>query len=178
MGTGDLGNTADPAAREPLWLNAQELQAWMPLVGLIRKLPAALDRQLQSEAGISHFEYVVLSRLSEAPQRTLRMSDLAEFANGSLSRLSHVVKRLEHRGWMRREPCPEDGRFTNAILTDDGYAKVVATAPGHVQTVRAVVMDALSATQLRQLRDIGERILRQIDADAAGPPGDRKRGVA
>jgi DNA-binding MarR family transcriptional regulator len=147
----------------------------MPLAILMTKLPAALDRQLQSEANISHFEYVVLSGLSGAPQHTLRMSDLAELANGSLSRLSHAVKRLERRGWVRREPCPEDGRFTNAILTDDGYAKVVATAPGHVRTVRALVVDTLSPTQLRQLRDIGQRILRRIDPDAAWPPRDPNR---
>jgi hypothetical protein len=139
-------DATDGAAPEPPWLSVSESEAWMPLAGLIRKLPAALDKQLRSEAGISHFEYVVLSRLS------------------------HVVTRLEHRGWIRREPCPEDGRFTNAVLTDDGHAKVVATAPGHVQTVRAVVIDALSPTQLRQLRDIGKRILHQIDPDAAWPP--------
>jgi DNA-binding MarR family transcriptional regulator len=163
-------DATDGAAPEPPWLSVPESEAWMPLAGLIRKLPAALDTQLRREAGISHFEYVVLSRLADSPQRTLRMSDLAEYADGSLSRLSHVVTRLEHRGWIRREPCPEDGRFTNAILTDDGYAKVVATAPGHVQTVRAMVIDALSPTQLRQLRDIGKRILHQIDPDAAWPP--------
>lgn len=150
-------------AEQPRWLSETERDAWMPLAGLMIKLPAALDAQMQRDAGISHFEYMVLAGLSEAPGRTLRMSDLAFLANGSLSRLSHVVKRLEQRGWVRRDPCPEDGRFTNAVLTDEGYRKVVASAPGHVETVRALVVDALTATQLRQLRDIGTRILVNVD---------------
>jgi DNA-binding MarR family transcriptional regulator len=156
------------AAEQPRWLAADELDDWAPLARLIMRLPAALDTQMRNDAGISHFEYIVLSRLSEAPRHTLRMSDLAGLANGSLSRLSHVVKRLESSGWIRREPCAEDGRFTNAILTKDGYAKVVASAPGHVETVRTLVIDALTAGQLRQLGDISKRILLRVDA--AWPP--------
>ncbi|WP_319459593.1 MarR family winged helix-turn-helix transcriptional regulator [Micromonospora sp. RTP1Z1] len=148
---------------QPRWLSQAERAAWMPLAGLMIKLPAALDAQMQRDAGISHFEYMVLAGLSEATGRTLRMSDLAFLANGSLSRLSHVVKRLEQRGWVRRESCPEDGRYTNAVLTDEGYRKVVASAPGHVETVRALVVDALTAPQLRQLREIGTRILSNVD---------------
>jgi DNA-binding MarR family transcriptional regulator len=162
-----------PAAQDAPWLTPTEGAAWWPLAVLISKLPAALERQLQRDAGISHFEYILLSQLSAAPRRTLRMSDLAELANGSLSRLSHAVKRLEHRGWIRREPCPEDGRYTNAILSDDGYAKVAATAPGHVRAVRELVVDALSPAQLQQLRDIGERILQRIEPDAVWPPPAR-----
>ena len=107
---------AGPTA-EPQWLTGEERDAWIPLVGMLIKLPAALDAQLQRDASLSHFEYMVLSRLSEAPGHTLRMSDLAILANGSLSRLSHVVTRLERRGWVRRESCPADGRYTNAVLT-------------------------------------------------------------
>src|ERR1700749_3273287 len=110
---------------EPRWLDADEQASWLRLAGLMIKLPAALDAQLQRDAGISHFEYMVLSQLSEAPGRVLRMSALAELVNGTLSRLSHVVKRLEKQGWVRRAPCPTDGRATNAILTDEGFAKVV-----------------------------------------------------
>jgi DNA-binding MarR family transcriptional regulator len=150
------------AAAAP-WLSDTELAAWLALAELMIKLPAALDTQLQREAGVSHFEYMVLAGLSEAPGRSLRMSDLAGFANGSLSRLSHVVKRLEQRGWVRREACSVDGRYTNALLTDEGYAKVVATAPGHVAQVRALVIDALSSAELEQLRTIGERVLRRAD---------------
>jgi DNA-binding MarR family transcriptional regulator len=150
------------ADTEPPWLTEDERAAWVRLVSVFIKLPAALDAQLQREAGISHFEYMVLSRLSEAPGRTLRMSDLAVLANGSLSRLSHVVTRLERRGWVRREPCPGDGRFTNAVLTDDGWAKVEATAPGHVAAVRELVIDALRPDQIEQLRDISLAIMGRV----------------
>jgi DNA-binding MarR family transcriptional regulator len=163
----------DPAAPDAPWLTPTEGAAWWPLSGLISKLPAALEQQLQRDAGISHFEYIVLSQLSVAPGRTLRMSDLAELANGSLSRLSHAMKRLEHRGWVRREPCPENGRYINAILSEDGYAKVTATAPGHVRAVRELVIDALSPAQLRQLREIGEVIMRRIEPEPAWPPPAR-----
>jgi DNA-binding MarR family transcriptional regulator len=147
---------------EPRWLTDDERAAWVRLVSVIIKLPAALDAQLQRDAGISHFEYMVLSRLSEAPGRTLRMSDLAVLANGSLSRLSHVVTRLERRGWVRREPCPGDGRFTNAVLTDDGWAKVEASAPGHVEAVHELVIDALAPEQIEQLRDISLAIMGRV----------------
>jgi DNA-binding MarR family transcriptional regulator len=137
--------------KEPHWLTAPEQAAWRPVAALLFRLPSALDAQLQRDAGISNFEYMVLSGLSEAENRTLRMSDLAVMASGSLSRLSHVVSRLEKRGWVRREPCPGDGRFVNAVLTDEGWAKVIATAPGHVEAVRKLVVDALSPEQLSAL---------------------------
>ena len=164
----DPAGTPPPAsgAGEPRWLTPAERDAWVSLAGVLIKLPAALDAQLQRDAGLSHFEYMVLSGLSEAPGRTLRMSDLAELANGSLSRLSHVVTRLEQRGWVRREACPGDGRYTNAVLTAEGWGKVVATAPGHVDTVRALVVDALSAGQIGQLRDIARRVMARV------APGD------
>lgn len=146
----------------PRWLTDDERDAWIPLIGVLIKLPAALDAQLQRDAGLSHFEYMVLSRLSEAPERTLRMSDLAILANGSLSRLSHVVTRLERRGWVRREACPGDGRYTNAVLTGEGWAKVTATAPGHVAAVRQLVVDGLSPEQIGQLRDITQRIMSRV----------------
>lgn len=148
----------------------------MAMAGMLVKLPGALDAQLQRDAGISTFEYFVLAGLSEACDRRLRMSDLATFTSGSLSRLSHVVTRLERRGWVRREPCPEDGRFTNAVLTEAGWDKVVATAPGHVETVRHLVVDTLTAAQLRHLGEIGRRVLHRIDPDDACP-GSRSRGA-
>ncbi|MBB0247397.1 MarR family transcriptional regulator, partial [Streptomyces alkaliphilus] len=126
---------------DPRWLTPEERAAWLELVGLFIRLPTALDAQLRRDAGLSHFEYQVLAGLSEAPDRTLRMSDLAVFADGSLSRLSHVVKRLEQRGWVRRTPDPTNGRYTLAVLTDAGMEKVVATAPGHVEEVRRLVFD-------------------------------------
>lgn len=150
---------------EPRWLNDEERQTWLALVGLMIRLPSALDAQLQRDAGLSHFEYQVLAGLSERPERTLRMSDLALLANGSLSRMSHVVNRLEKRGWVHRTPDPADGRYTLATLTDEGWQKVVETAPGHVAAVRTLIFDPLSKPQARQLRDIGMRVLRAIDPD-------------
>jgi DNA-binding MarR family transcriptional regulator len=130
------------------WLTAEEQAAWRSVVALLIRLPAAIEAELQRDAGISQFEYLVLSGLSEAPDRTLRMSDLAAMASGSLSRLSHVVSRLEARGWVRREACPGDGRFINAVLTDDGWAKVVATAPGHVAAVRRLLLTGLARSTI------------------------------
>jgi DNA-binding MarR family transcriptional regulator len=147
---------------EPRWLSANEQAAWRQLVQVLFRLPGALDAELQRDAGVSSFEYMVLSGLSEAENRTLRMSDLAVMAAGSLSRLSHVVSRLEKRGWVRREPCPGDGRFVNAVLTDDGWDKVVATAPGHVESVRRLVVDALSPQELIALGSACGQILRVV----------------
>jgi len=141
------------------WLTAEEQASWRSVVALLIRLPAAIEAELQRDAGISQFEYLVLSGLSEAPDRTLRMSDLAAMASGSLSRLSHVVSRLEARGWVRREACPGDGRFINAVLTDDGWAKMVATAPGHVAAVRRLLIDVLTPGQLRELGAISDEVL-------------------
>jgi DNA-binding MarR family transcriptional regulator len=157
---------APQTGREPRWLTDDEQQAWRALAVVLVKLPAALDAQLQRDSGISHFEYMVLAGLSEAPNRTLRMSELAVFASGSLSRLSHVVKRLEQRRWVRRETCPGDGRATNAVLTEAGWQKVVAAAPGHVETVRELVIDPLTKAQLDRLREIGQRINDLLESDS------------
>ena len=148
---------------EPHWLDRSEMEAWLPMAGLIIRLPAALDAQLQRDAGMSHFEFAVLARLSEAPGRTLRMSTLATFAHGSLSRLSHVTKRLESKGWVYREPCPDDGRYTNAVLTDEGFAKLAEAAPGHVEIVRSLVIDALSDEELRHVAEVARVVLDRID---------------
>jgi DNA-binding MarR family transcriptional regulator len=154
----------------PRWLSPDELRAWLPVGGLLLKLPAALDAQMQRDSGLSHFEYLVLANLSEAPDRTRRMSELAALANGSLSRLSHVVKRLEARGWVERKACPTDGRYTNAVLTATGWEKVLASAPGHVEAVRTLVLDALSTAELDQLGAVARRILERLE------PGDARPG--
>lgn len=159
--------SAVKATDEPQWLDAEERTAWLALVSVAVRLPQALDAQLRRDAGISHFEYTVLASLSEAEGRTLRMSELAVFVDGSLSRLSQVVSRLEQKGWVRRSSDPADGRYTLAHLTDNGWDKVVATAPGHVAEVRRLVLDPLTRTQARQLGTIGQRILHAIDAPAA-----------
>jgi DNA-binding MarR family transcriptional regulator len=141
------------------WLTDEQQVAWRPFVALLLRLPAVLDAQLQRDAGITQFDYLVLSGLSEAPDRTLRMSELAATASSSLSRLSHVVSRLEARGWVRREPCPGDGRFINAVLTEDGWQKVVATAPGHVAAVRELLLDTLTPEEFAQLGAISAQVL-------------------
>nr|WP_281352455.1 MarR family transcriptional regulator [Phytoactinopolyspora alkaliphila] len=123
---------------------------------------------MQRDADLSHFEYAVLSALSEAPEQALCMSELAGLANGSSSRLSHVVKRLERRGWVRREPRSDDARYTNATLTAEGMAKVVAAAPGHVEAVRSLVFDVLTPEQIAQVRDIGRNIHDRLAPDGRG----------
>ena len=150
---------------EPRWLDDDERQAWLRLVAVTELLPAALDAQLRRDSGLTHFEYFVLAMLSEAADRTLRMTELAQRTNASLPRLSHVVRRLEDRSLVERFPCPEDGRATNARLTDAGWDAVVAAAPGHVATVRAEVIDALTPEQVRQLSQITESVLRRLDPD-------------
>jgi DNA-binding MarR family transcriptional regulator len=141
------------------WLTDEQQAAWRPFIALLLRLPAALDAQLQRDAGITNFDYLVLSGLSESPNRTLRMSELAAIANSSLSRLSHVVSRLEARGWVRREPCPGDGRFINAVLTDDGWQKVLTTAPGHVTAVRELLLAPLTEEEFKQLGAISAKVL-------------------
>jgi DNA-binding MarR family transcriptional regulator len=145
------------------WLEQDELAAWMSLAGLMFKLPGVLDFQLQRDSGLTHFEYLVLAGLSETPDHSRRMSDLAGFANGSLSRLSHVVKRLEQRGFVVRRPAPDDGRITLATMTDTGYEALVAAAPGHVEAVREYVISALTPEQLAQLKAIADQILAKVD---------------
>ena len=152
---------------EPRWLDAQQRAAWIRLAAVVELLPGVLDSQLRRDAGLTHFEYWVLSMLSEAPERTLRMTELARRTNATLPRLSHVVARLEGRDLVERFPCPQDGRATNARLTPGGWEKVVATAPGHVDTVRTHVLDALTDQQITQLAAITDAILTRIDPDAA-----------
>jgi DNA-binding MarR family transcriptional regulator len=152
---------------ENRWLTDEERIAWVRLAAVLELLPGVLDTQLRRDADLSHFEYFVLAMLSEAPARTLRMRALATRTNATLPRLSHVVRRLEERGLVRRFPCPEDGRATNAQLTEAGWDKIVAAAPGHVATVRQQVIDALDAEQVRQLAGITEAILGRIDPDGA-----------
>jgi DNA-binding MarR family transcriptional regulator len=141
------------------WLSDEQQAAWRPFVALLLRLPAVLDAQLQKDAGITQFDYLVLSGLSETPDRTLRMSELAATASSSMSRLSHVVSRLEAKGWVRREPCPGDGRFINAVLTEEGWRKVEATAPGHVAAVRELLVDTLTSEEFAQLGALSAKIL-------------------
>ncbi|WP_160050126.1 MULTISPECIES: MarR family transcriptional regulator [unclassified Nocardiopsis] len=159
--------------QQPRWLDQEQSKAWIELAGMMVALPSALDAQLQRDAGISHVEYQVLSWLSMSPERTARMSQIADMAHVRLSHLSRIAARLEGRGWIRRRPDPEDGRATLAVLTDDGWDKVVATAPGHVEEVRRLVFDNLSAAQVRQLQQIGHRVMEAVQPGRCPrlPPG-------
>ena len=150
---------------EPRWLEEDERAAWLRLVAVTELLPGILDGQLRRESGLTHFEYYVLAMLSEAPDRTLRMTALAQRTNATLPRLSHVVQRLEARGLVERFPCPEDGRATNARLTEQGWAAVVEAAPGHVAAVRHHVLDPLTPEQVDQLTRIGDALLTRLDPD-------------
>ena len=147
------------------WLDDDEQKAFLGLVAVAELLPGALDAQLRRDAGLTHFEYLVLAMLSEAPERTLRMTSLAQRTNATLPRLSHVVRRLEERGLVERFPCPEDGRATNARLTSAGWDTIVAAAPGHVDTVRRLALDPLTPTQVAQLRRISDALLEVLDPD-------------
>lgn len=146
------------------WLTAAELDSWLSVVRLISWLPWSIDQQLRHDSNLGMVEYQVLAVLSKVPERTMRMSSLAVLTNASLSRLSHLFKRLEARGLVRREPDPADGRFTNAILTEKGFQTLAEAAPGHVAHVRSLVIDALSAEQLRRLGIAADRIMSRIDA--------------
>ena len=157
--------SVDNAAEETTvnWLTPEELSSWLSVVKLMTWLPWSIEQQLQRDANLATVEYQVLACLSQSPQRMMRMSSMAVLTNASLSRLSRVVKRLESRGLVRREADPSDGRFTNAILTDEGFRTIEAAAPAHVAHVRSLVIDVLSPEQLRRVGNAAERILSRID---------------
>jgi len=137
----------------PRWLDMDQQRHWRHYLTGSALLLEALTRQLEQEAGLSFSEYEVLVRLSEAEDRTLRMSELADSVVNSRSRLTHTVRRLESRGIVRRETCAEDGRGVNCVLTDEGFALLAAAAPGHVAAVREHLVDRLSAEQFAALGD-------------------------
>jgi DNA-binding MarR family transcriptional regulator len=150
---------------ETRWLTTEQLGAWKKLVAVVEILPGILDSQLQRDAELTHFEYFTMAMLSEAPDRTLRMTSLASSTNSTLPRLSHVVSRLEKRGFIERRPCPDDRRAINASLTEAGWAKVVATAPGHVDTVREHVIEPLDDADVADLDRVMSVLLRKLDPE-------------
>ena len=152
------------------WLTAAQLDSWLAVVRLISWLPWSIDQQLRRDSNLLMVEYQVLAILSQTQERTMRMSSLAALTNASLSRLSHLFKRLEARGLVRREPDLTDGRFTNAILTEQGFQTLAEAAPGHVAHVRSLVIDVLSAEQLRRLGQAADRILSRIDTSGINQP--------
>ena len=160
-------------AEAPAGFDDDELRTWSNLATVLEWLPALLDAQLQRDADLTHFEFGVLFALRHAPDRTLRMSVLAGYANSTLTRLSRAVTRLERRQWVERSVDPQDGRCTLATLTDLGRGAVDDATPGHVATVRRLALEPLTKAQHRQLQDITRRILSASGTAAQWrPPGD------
>ena len=150
---------------EQRWLTDEQQRTWRAWLTLAELLPRTLDAQLQRDAGLTHPAYVVLAMLSESPDRSRRMSDLARRANQSQSRLSHTVSRLEERGWVRRERSPEDGRGALAVLTDAGWDVVRAVAPGHVDAVREAMFAPLTDEQGRAFGEALQALVEALDPD-------------
>ena len=159
-----------PDRTPPTVLTGDDLETWSALATVLEWLPAALDAQLLRDSDVTHFEYGILFALANAPERTLRMSVLAGYANSSLSRLSRAIVRLETRGWVQRRPDPADGRFTLATLSDTGQEAFVQATPGHVLTVNRLVLDPLTKAQTKQLREISRRISSAIREESGWQP--------
>ncbi|MFC9896079.1 MarR family winged helix-turn-helix transcriptional regulator [Nocardia sp. NPDC127579] len=153
------------------WLNPVEQRAWRALVALMTRLPSALDTHLQRESGVTHFEYWVLTLLSEEPGHRLQMSELASKANSSLSRLSHVVSKLERLGWAERS-AQAGRRGVQAVLTDAGYQKVVTAAPGYLDAVRHLVFDGLDDDEKTQLAELSEVLSKRLGDALTQTPDD------
>ncbi|CAN5877757.1 MarR family transcriptional regulator [soil metagenome] len=158
---------------EPRWLTSEQMRAWRGYLGLVRVLDDRLSRDLQERSGLSMADYEILVRLSEAPERRLRMTELAQAAMVSKSRLSHQLTRMELRALVRREGCPSDGRGTFAVLTEQGYAALAAAAPGHVASVHEHLLDRLTPEQVSTLGDLSEAVLVHLPPPSVPrcPPG-------
>ncbi|MET9075483.1 MarR family transcriptional regulator [Streptomyces sp. NPDC004232] len=155
------------------WLSPEEQRAWRAYMAATHLLEDAMDRQLQQDAGMPHLFYSVLANLSEAPERRLRMTDLAETVKITRSRLTYAVTRLERDGLVRREDCRWDRRSSIAVLTDEGMAVLERAAPGHVETVRSTLFDRLTSAQVGQLEEIFTSVARGLqDEDAEAGTGD------
>ena len=155
------------------WLTDDELQSWLKLAGVMLRLNPALDSQLQRDSDLTHFDYLCLAMLSETEDRTLRMSDLAALTNASLSRLSHVVSKLEKRGLVARAPSPHSRRVTLVRLTEEGWRVLVLAAPGHVETVRSLVFEGLGPEDVAALERVAGHIVASIEASRLGTPTTR-----
>jgi DNA-binding MarR family transcriptional regulator len=162
------------AVNEPRWLSDEEQAMWRAYIESTHMLMDRLDQELQRDSGIPHTYYEVLVRLSEVPDRRLRMSALADRSMSSRSRLSHAVARLEENGWVRREICPTDRRGQVAVLTDAGFAALAAAAPGHVEGVRTHLLDPLTAEQVKQLEQICTIIAERLRESGSSCFGDNE----
>lgn len=149
--TTTAGAEAPAGAGSVRWLDAEEQRAWRAYLSATALLQDRLNRDLEATSGLTMPEYDILVRLSEVPERARRMSELATEVVHSRSRLTHTVSRMEARGLVRREPCPDDGRGVLCSLTDEGYRSLVDAAPAHVASVRAALLDPLSREQFLAL---------------------------
>jgi DNA-binding MarR family transcriptional regulator len=155
------------------WLDGDEQRTWRAFLAANRLLMDSLDRQLQHDAGIPHTYYEILVRLSEVPDRALRMSQLAASSMSSRSRLSHAVARMEETGWVRRRECATDRRGAVCELTDAGMEAIKAAAPGHVEAVRTHLFDQLTPEQVVALREISEALAKHLGGDGVWPLDDK-----
>ncbi|MGH3861085.1 MarR family winged helix-turn-helix transcriptional regulator [Actinokineospora sp.] len=151
------------------WLDDGEQEVWRAFITMSGALNDQLDRQLQRDSDMPYTYYEILVVLSHAPDRSMRMSELAGLRGSSRSRLSHAVARLEQAGWVRRQECPTDKRGSLAVLTDDGFAALAAAAPGHVTAVREKLFDRLTPEQVKVLGEISKAVLEGLDPDKQLP---------
>ncbi|GAB3596749.1 MarR family transcriptional regulator [Corynebacterium faecale] len=156
-------NSVSDSVSDNVWLNQEQQDVWLNIWSMRVWLPARMDAQLKADSGLSNFDYFALAQISMAPDRRLRMSELAELSDMTLSHLSRVVTRLEKSGWVRRVPDPTDGRATVAVLTEEGWDKVVKAAPGHVEQVRRLIFDNLTDEELRVMGTAMEKIIAALD---------------
>lgn len=159
-----------PAASDPPRLSRDHLVAWASVATVLERLPAALDAQLRRDHDLSHYEHGLLFALDTSPDRSLRMSTLAGYASSTLSRLSRAISRLEKKGWVQRTADPTDGRFTLAILTDDGHDLVVRSTPAHHALVEELVFAPLTEPQVQELATISALIATAIDPTTPWAP--------
>jgi DNA-binding MarR family transcriptional regulator len=149
---------------ETPWLSPDEQRTWRMFVQATRLLFDQLQQELDQQTDVPSPYYEVLGSLSEAPERRLRMSQLADRSQSSRSRLSHSMSRLESLGWIRREACQTDRRGAYAVLTDEGLLALEAAAPVHVAGVRRHFFDQLDLEQLEDVRQISVRIVEHLTA--------------
>ncbi|MFC1443074.1 MarR family transcriptional regulator [Streptacidiphilus sp. N1-10] len=155
-------STVEQHSQEPQWLTVPQLRAWRELTFLMGQLPTVLDAQLKRDAGLSYLEYYVMAGLTEQPNHEMRLSDLASRSSAELSRLSHLISRLERRGFVRRMTDGDDRRFTRAVMTEAGLAHMAEAAPAHVEEVRGLVFDVLDDSEVEVLRSCVEKINKQL----------------
>lgn len=145
------------------WLTDHQEQTWRRWLAVNALLPAALHRDLQADAGLSLPDFDVLVHLSDTPVGRIRVSDLGQALQWEKSRTSHHLTRMERRGLVRREICPEDARGAFVVMTPAGCEAIERAAPGHVRTVRRLVFDQLTDDELAALDTITRKVLARLE---------------